>query len=108
MVSTAPGTVADESAARALDALEKLPGPDAVQRSAEAIAEFLDPYGRRGQPGGEPVDSLGVGEYRSHPDFADDVTAGYSFNGGAINQLLRSLKQALDPQAILSPARQGI
>ena len=53
MVSTAPGTVADESAARALDALEKLPGPDAVQRSAEAIAEFLDPYGRRGQPGGE-------------------------------------------------------
>jgi 4-cresol dehydrogenase (hydroxylating) flavoprotein subunit len=50
----------------------------------------------------------GYGEYRTHLEFMDLVAEQYSFGGGALGRLNRSIKDALDPNGILSPGKQGI
>jgi len=56
----------------------------------------------------EPAAKLGYGEYRAHLDFMDLVAAQYDFNGHALLRLNETLKDALDPNGILSPGKQGI
>jgi 4-cresol dehydrogenase (hydroxylating) len=50
----------------------------------------------------------GWGEYRTPPVFQDDVIAQYSFNDHALLRLNERLKDALDPNGILSAGRYGI
>jgi 4-cresol dehydrogenase (hydroxylating) len=50
----------------------------------------------------------GWGFYRAHAAFHDQVMGLYSFNGGALTRLHETLKDALDPNGILSPGRYGI
>lgn len=50
----------------------------------------------------------GWGEYRTAPEFMDDVAATYSFNNGALRRLHETLKDAVDPNGILSAGRYGI
>lgn len=51
---------------------------------------------------------LGYGEYRTHLLFADQVAETYSWNNGALRRFNESIKDALDPNSILAPGRNGI
>jgi len=50
----------------------------------------------------------GYGEYRAHLDFMDLATEQYAFNGGVQRRFNETIKDALDPNGILSPGKQGI
>jgi 4-cresol dehydrogenase (hydroxylating) len=52
--------------------------------------------------------SRGYGLYRTHLAFMDLVQEQYSFNDHAVRRFLETIKDAVDPQGILSPGKQGI
>ena len=50
----------------------------------------------------------GWGQYRAHAGFMDLAMSTYSANDGALSQFHATLKDALDPNGILSAGRYGI
>ena len=50
----------------------------------------------------------GWGEYRTAPAFQDDVMDTYSFNNNIVRRVNERIKDALDPNGILSAGRYGI
>jgi len=50
----------------------------------------------------------GWGDYRSSPDFQDDVMGAYSFNNHILRSFCEELKDKIDPNGILAPGRGGI
>lgn len=50
----------------------------------------------------------GWGEYRAHPVFQDQAMGIYSYNNNSLLRLHEAIKDALDPNGILSPGRYGI
>jgi 4-cresol dehydrogenase (hydroxylating) len=50
----------------------------------------------------------GWGEYRTHTAFMDQCAAAYSFNDHALLRLHEKIKDAVDPNGILSAGRYGI
>lgn len=54
------------------------------------------------------IGDLGYGEYRAHLDYMDEAQSVYSWNDNAYRKFAETLKDALDPQGILSPGRHGI
>ena len=50
----------------------------------------------------------GWGEYRTPPAYQDDVMAAYSFNNNALLRFHETVKDAVDPNGILSAGRYGI
>ncbi|KAI0602691.1 glycolate oxidase [Biscogniauxia sp. FL1348] len=52
--------------------------------------------------------AMGFGEYRTHLLFADQVARTYNWNNGALMRFNETIKDALDPNGILAPGRNGI
>ena len=50
----------------------------------------------------------GWGEYRTAPAFQDEILATYSFNNHALRRFCETVKDAVDPNGILSAGRYGI
>jgi 4-cresol dehydrogenase (hydroxylating) flavoprotein subunit len=51
---------------------------------------------------------LGLGEFRAHLDAMDEVAGHYDFNDHAYLKFVEKIKDAVDPQGILAPGKQGI
>ncbi len=51
---------------------------------------------------------LGFAEYRAHVEYMDLVGEPYDFNGHALRRFTETLKDAVDPNGILAPGKQGI
>ncbi|OQV03471.1 FAD linked oxidase, domain-containing protein [Cladophialophora immunda] len=71
--------------------------PDAKRRATGLMRDMIRAAAREG-----------YGEYRTHLLFADQVAATYSWGGGALRKFNETLKDALDPNGILAPGRNGI
>ncbi len=54
------------------------------------------------------VGELGYGEFRAHVDFQDDAQDIYSWNDHAYRRFAETIKDAIDPNGVLSPGRHGI
>jgi 4-cresol dehydrogenase (hydroxylating) len=50
----------------------------------------------------------GWGEYRTPPAFQDAIMATYSYNNNALLRFHETVKDAIDPNGILSAGRYGI
>ena len=50
----------------------------------------------------------GWGEYRTPPAYQEAVLRTYSFNNNALHRFHETLKDAVDPNGILSAGRYGI
>jgi 4-cresol dehydrogenase (hydroxylating) len=50
----------------------------------------------------------GWGEYRTAPAFYEDVMGTYSYNDHALRDFLETIKDAIDPNGIMSPGRYAI
>jgi len=50
----------------------------------------------------------GFGEYRAHPVFYDEVMDAFSYNNHALLRLHETIKDAVDPNGILSAGRYGV
>jgi 4-cresol dehydrogenase (hydroxylating) flavoprotein subunit len=51
---------------------------------------------------------LGFGEYRAHLAYMDLIGEQYGYNDHALRRFVGTLKDAADPNGILSPGKQGI
>jgi len=68
-----------------------------VRRVYDTMQTLVRESGRRG-----------YGEYRAHLDFMDLAADQYSFNDHAYRRFCETIKDAVDPNGILSPGRHGI
>jgi len=50
----------------------------------------------------------GLGDYRAPPILQDDVADQYSFNNHVLRRFNETMKDAVDPNGILSPGRGGV
>jgi hypothetical protein len=75
----------------------------AVQHDKEINRHTRDVFERLVKIGAEH----GWGEYRTHAAFMDDVANSYSFNNYALRRLHETIKDAADPNGVLSAGRYG-
>ncbi|KAH7134902.1 glycolate oxidase [Dendryphion nanum] len=70
---------------------------DEKRRAAALMRELITETAREG-----------YGEYRTHLLFADQVARTYNWNNNALMRFNETIKDALDPNGILAPGRNGI
>ena len=50
----------------------------------------------------------GYGEYRTHLGWMDPVAETFGFNNQALRRMTEKVKNALDPNGVIAPGKQGI
>jgi 4-cresol dehydrogenase (hydroxylating) len=71
--------------------------PEGKKRAVQQLREVLAENAKRG-----------YGDYRAPPMLQDDVADQYSFNNHVLRRFNEAIKDAIDPNGILSPGRGGI
>ena len=71
--------------------------PQGKKKAAELLRKTLAENAKRG-----------YGDYRAPPMLQDDVSDQYSFNNHVLRRFHETLKDAIDPNGVLSPGRAGI
>jgi hypothetical protein len=71
--------------------------PAGKKKAAELLRKTLTENAKRG-----------YGDYRAPPMLQDDVSDQYSFNNHVLRRFNETLKDAIDPNGILSPGRAGV
>jgi 4-cresol dehydrogenase (hydroxylating) len=71
--------------------------PEETRRAREVFAVLI-----------QEAAAAGYGEYRTHISFMDQIAHTYGWNDGAMLKLHQVMKDALDPNGILAPGKQGI
>jgi FAD/FMN-containing dehydrogenase len=71
--------------------------PEGKQRATQILRKVLEENAKRG-----------YGDYRAPPILQDEVSDQYSFNNHVLRRFNETLKNAIDPNGILSPGRCGI
>jgi hypothetical protein len=71
--------------------------PEGKIKSAQLLRRILEENAKRG-----------YGDYRAPPMLQDDVSDQYSFNNHVLRRFNETLKNAIDPNGIISPGRAGI
>jgi len=56
----------------------------------------------------EGTAEAGYAEYRTHLGWMDEVNATYDFNNGMQRRLNEKVKDAIDPNGIIAPGKQGV
>lgn len=56
----------------------------------------------------EEAAAEGYGEYRTHLNYMDQIADTYSWNDNALMKMTNTIKDALDPNGIMAPGKQGI
>lgn len=56
----------------------------------------------------EDAKAQGYGEYRTHLDYMDPVSKSFDFGGGALLRMNERVKDALDPNGVIAPGKNGI
>ncbi|WP_416139308.1 FAD-binding oxidoreductase [Halomonas sp. HK25] len=77
-----------------IDLLYNRQDPEETQRAHDCFAELIDEFAKRG-----------YGLYRTNNEFMEQVAGTF---GEPLREVHRTLKQALDPNGILSPGKSGI
>jgi 4-cresol dehydrogenase (hydroxylating) len=71
--------------------------PEGKKKAAHLLRQTLQENAARG-----------YGDYRAPPMLQDDVADQYSFNNHVLRRFNETLKDAIDPNGILSPGRAGV
>jgi hypothetical protein len=71
--------------------------PEGKKRATERLRQVLKENAARG-----------YGDYRGPPLLQDDVADQYSFNDYVLRRFNEKLKDAIDPNGVLSPGRAGV
>ncbi len=71
--------------------------PEGKKKAAQLLRKTLAENAKRG-----------YGDYRAPPMLQDDVSDQYSFNNHVLRRFNETLKDAIDPNGVLSPGRAGI
>lgn len=71
--------------------------PEEVKKAHRVVKELID-----------EVKEWGYTEYRGHVNIVDDVAETFDFNDHALHKFYTKLKDAVDPNSILSPKNHGI
>ena len=71
--------------------------PEGKRKAAQLLRRILEENAK-----------LGYGDYRAPPMLQDDVSDQYSFNNHVLRRFHETLKDAIDPNGIISPGRAGI
>ncbi len=102
-------TALDHDIANLRAALE---GHDDVQAFMPVVASASAYWLRTGYETskllGKEAAKQGYGEYRAHLDFMDLAADQYSFGDHAYRRFTETIKDAVDPNGILSPGKQSI